>query len=221
MKKSEILSVTNWNVILFVSVIAAVFAVPVLPVHVHELTFSLVYSVIYIAAIFSLEKRSKAFLSLFFATFILHWVSAIFSFELLNDISKGFNVLFFLFVVFKLIHQIATAKEVSAKVIVSSVAGYLLTGIVFSFFIVFIIRVVPGAYSSQMTENVVQGIQLDASPPFYYTFVTLASLGYGDIVPLKPVSRSLATLIAVTGQFYIAVLVALLVGKFSARQNSK
>jgi hypothetical protein len=118
-------------------------------------------------------------------------------------------------VVFALIMQIASAKDVSVAVILDSIAGYLLIGIMYSLFIFFIIRNVPGAYSSQMGE-VIESANVNASPPLYFSFVTIASLGYGDIVPLKPISRSLATLIVVTGQFYMAIIVALLVGKYSA-----
>jgi hypothetical protein len=147
----------------------------------------------------------------------MQWISTLFNLEILSDISKGLSVLFFLLVVFSLIRQIALAKDVSAGVILGSLTGYLLIGIVYSLFIFFIIRTVPGAYSSQMGE-IIQGAHFDASPPFYYTFITISSTGYGDIVPLKPISRSLATMMAVSGQFYIAVIVALLVGKFSSKK---
>ena len=46
----------------------------------------------------------------------------------------------------------------------------------------------------------------------YYSFITLTTLGYGDIVPVSPSARSLATLEALTGQLYLTVLVARLVG---------
>ncbi len=220
MNKINIGSTSLWNSILLFSVVFTAFVVPILPVYLHRITFSAVYTAIYISAIFSLEKRSKSIVILFVTTIIMQWVSAIFNFELLNDISKGFSILFFLLVVFSLIRQIAFAKEVSAGVILGSLTGYLLIGIVYSVFIFFIIRTVPGAYTSQMDETIT-GAHIDASPPLYYTYITLASVGYGDIVPLKPISRSLATMMAVSGQFYIAVIVALLVGKFSSRGSSK
>lgn len=46
----------------------------------------------------------------------------------------------------------------------------------------------------------------------YFSFVTLTSTGYGDITPVHPYSRSLATFEAITGQLYLAVLIARLVG---------
>jgi len=52
----------------------------------------------------------------------------------------------------------------------------------------------------------------------YYVFVTLATLGYGDLLPVASHAKSLSILIAVSGQLYIAIIIALLVGKFSSKR---
>jgi voltage-gated potassium channel len=51
----------------------------------------------------------------------------------------------------------------------------------------------------------------------YFGFVTFATLGYGDFVPVKPYAKSLAILISICGLLYVAVIIALLVGKFSSQ----
>jgi hypothetical protein len=56
---------------------------------------------------------------------------------------------------------------------------------------------------------------------FYYTFVTLSTLGYGDIRPVSGVARVYATLAAVTGQLFLAILVARLVGIHTARHVAR
>jgi len=55
----------------------------------------------------------------------------------------------------------------------------------------------------------------------YFSFVTLTTLGYGDMSPAHPVARLLAQMEAVFGQFYIAILVATLVGIRIARASSR
>ncbi|MHC5007869.1 MAG: potassium channel family protein [Planctomycetota bacterium] len=55
----------------------------------------------------------------------------------------------------------------------------------------------------------------------YYSMVTMTTLGYGDIVPVAPPARALAGIQAVTGQLYIAVLVARLVGLHIAQSRSE
>ena len=52
----------------------------------------------------------------------------------------------------------------------------------------------------------------------YYSFVTLTTLGYGDITPATPYARALSNLEAIFGQFYIAILVAALVGIYIANR---
>lgn len=221
MKKIYIFSISIWTSILLISVVFVAFVLPVLPMNLHKITFNAGYTTIYISALFSLNRRGKYIISLFVAVTLLSWISSIFNLDVINYISKSFNIIFFLVVVFVLIHQIASAKEVSVEVILGAIAVYLLLGIIFSIFIFFIARNVPEAYSVQLhIANETNGF-IDTSPLLYYSFVTLASLGYGDIVPLQPISRSLATLIAVTGQLYIAIIVAMLVGKFLAQQNPK
>ena len=57
--------------------------------------------------------------------------------------------------------------------------------------------------------------------PIYYSFVTLTTLGYGDMVPLSPPAKILAILEAVVGQIYLTVLVARLVGLHIAHVTSR
>ena len=63
------------------------------------------------------------------------------------------------------------------------------------------------------------GLSLDRT--IYFSFVTIATLGYGDIVPNTDVTRGLAILEAVTGQLYVAVLIARLVGSFAVQRESE
>jgi len=222
MKGINLRSSAFWNTLLLVSVIFAAFVLPVLPVGWNRSIFQSVFTIIYISAILSLESRSKYLLILFISTLLLEWLSGIFNLQMqiILSISKGFQIIFFVVIVVLLIRKIATARNVSPKVILDSFVGYLLLGLVFSVFVAFIMQQDPAAFSSQKTDETQTEESLNRSVPLYYSFVTQASLGYGDIVPLKPYTRSLATLITITGQFYIAIIVALLVGKFSSRQNT-
>jgi voltage-gated potassium channel len=221
MKKIDLKSVTLWNSILLLSVIFTTFVLPVMPGMWQKIIFRASYSIIYIAAIFSLEKRGKYLIILFISTLILEWFSGLFDLAFMLMFSKGLNILFFMVIVGFLLRQIATARDVTVGVILGSITGYLLLGLLYSIFISVILNSDPGAYAVPQA-NVVQTSQgISTSIPMYFSFVTLASLGYGDIVPLKPLSRSLATWIAISGQFYIAIIVSMLVGKFSAQRKEK
>lgn len=219
MEKINFGSTKLWNSVLVISVIFCTIVLPVLPFEWQRNLFGVIYSIIYVAALFSLKKRSNSILIIFIATVIMVWISGIFDLDLLHLVSKSTNILFFIIIVFSLIMQIANSREVNAVMILGSIAGYLLLGLVFSFFVSIIIKIDPGAYTN-LPADLAQRDYFIPGVSTYYSFVTMGTLGYGDISPLTPIARSLSTFIVVSGQFYIAIIVALLVGKFAANQSS-
>jgi hypothetical protein len=86
-----------------------------------------------------------------------------------------------------------------------AIAAYLLLGVIWAqaFSLVELLR--PGAFSGAV------GVTGSPHPWLYFSFMTLTTVGYGDILPVHPAARSLAMLEAVTGPLYIAVLLARLV----------
>jgi hypothetical protein len=217
MKKINLFPTSIWSTILVISVFFSVFILPVMPVEWHRWLFRVAYSIIYVSAIFSLEKRSNNLLTLFVVNFSIEWISGILNLDLLNDISRSVDVVFFTVIIIMLIKEIATSRNVTPRVILDSITGYLLLGLIYSIFVTLIIKNIPDSYSNIQVDQVNNAMQVNVSAPLYYSFVTIASLGYGDICPIKPLSRSLATIITVSGQFYMATIVALLVGKFSSK----
>lgn len=76
----------------------------------------------------------------------------------------------------------------------------------------------PGAFGYPVAQGITQGMQFglgDSALALYFSFVTMTTLGYGDIVPATDAARLLAALEAFTGQAYIAILVAKLVGQYA------
>ena len=71
----------------------------------------------------------------------------------------------------------------------------------------------PGSFAMPATIGAhAVPVQLDRGALSYYSFITLATVGYGDVTPVTPLARTLAWMEAITGQFYLAILVAGLVG---------
>jgi len=77
-------------------------------------------------------------------------------------------------------------------------------------FYLFINMAIPDSFQGLASTDI--GAQF--SELMYFSFVTIPSLSYGDITPLKPIARTFAYLEAIVGQFYVAVLVAWLVGMY-------
>jgi Na+/H+-dicarboxylate symporter len=93
--------------------------------------------------------------------------------------------------------------------IMGAIGSYLLIGIIFSQAFRLLAAYVPGAFAMGGVPA-----DFDAIAPklAYYSFITLTSTGYGDITPVHPYARSLATMEALAGNLFLAVLVARLVG---------
>lgn len=97
---------------------------------------------------------------------------------------------------------------VDVNKILGAICIYLLLGLAWGLVYLFLHITIPGAFNGVAVGD--RGAQL--SQFIYYSFVTLTTLGYGDVAPVNAVPRALAYLEAVFGQMYIAVLVASLVG---------
>ena len=93
--------------------------------------------------------------------------------------------------------------------IFAALDAYLLAGLLFGVAYEMVDRLNPGSFGGVATGG------LDLPDAIYFSFVTIASLGYGDVLPVSPPARGLATVEAVSGQMYMAVLVARLVGLYS------
>jgi hypothetical protein len=112
------------------------------------------------------------------------------------------------------IRQVATANEVSPKVILESINGYLLLGLAFSMVIALVMHFNPDAFNFSGIDATTVDQQGHFGSYVYYAFVTLTTLGYGDVIPKTPGTKSLAIFIAIVGQFYIAIIIATLVSKY-------
>ena len=98
--------------------------------------------------------------------------------------------------------------EVSYHRVIGAVLLYLNVGLIFTSLFCFVTLIVPKALSG---VGPLQDDLAVASNLVYFSFVTLTSVGYGDIIPLHPVARSLANVEAIIGRLYPATLLARLV----------
>lgn len=104
--------------------------------------------------------------------------------------------------------------EVTADTLFGAVVAYLFIGLMFAQIFALIQQANPGSFGP--SESSYTPIQL-----WYFSMVTIATLGYGDILPRSPLTQVLAALEAVVGQFYVAVLVAWLVSAYVRDQGAQ
>jgi hypothetical protein len=102
--------------------------------------------------------------------------------------------------------------------IFATIAAYLLVAVLFAQIYVCMITWSPASFSLPV-EVANRPVHLLQSDMTYFSLVTLATVGYGDILPATSTARMLAMIQAVTGQFYVAVVVAIFVGMYSSQRR--
>jgi hypothetical protein len=119
--------------------------------------------------------------------------------------------LFLGFMILTIIAELLRQRDISRDTLSGAFCGYLLIGMVWTELFLWIDLVIPGAFSTSQPGLTGHGIEPPSRPLHYFSFVTLTTVGYGDIVAISPLARMLACLEAICAQFYLAVLVAGLV----------
>jgi len=110
--------------------------------------------------------------------------------------------------VWLVLSRVFQTGPVTRQRIEGAVAGYLLFGLMWAEVFQFLEALKPGAFQIPSSPA---GESDRFSPLLYFSFITLTTLGYGDILPVHPVARSLAMAEALMGQLYPAILIARLV----------
>lgn len=118
-------------------------------------------------------------------------------------------IAFFSLVVALSIARVYRARRVSVELIFGAVAVYLMLGILGGFWCRWIAFLEPNAFLLP------EGMEAKLDDMTYYSFVTLTSLGFGEITPHSPAARSVTLFIAILGQMYLAIGLAILVGKYA------
>ena len=79
---------------------------------------------------------------------------------------------------------------------------------------------VPGSFSfTQGDKALALWLSKDFYPFYYFSLITMTTVGYGDMLPLTTAARTLSTLEAIIGQVYLTILVARLVGMYLVHQQ--
>jgi len=124
------------------------------------------------------------------------------------------GILFLSYAVGAIVRALFASATITLDSVFGSLAGYLLLGMIWAMVFSLVHIATPTAFDLGKIWAAETGLTHERLPLFnYYSFVTLTTLGYGDITPLSQTARTLSWTAAVSGQFYIATLVAWIVGK--------
>lgn len=99
------------------------------------------------------------------------------------------------------------------------VSGYISLGFV-SFFLFMLIEIInPGAFKGILLDT--DNLMIRADSIMYYAFITLLTIGYGEIVPVIPVAQKAAIFTGLAGQFYLIIITTVVLEKYIRHSINK
>jgi hypothetical protein len=174
---------------------------------------NIVFSLMLVSGAITVSKN-RIFRTLVFSwgllTFIFLWVRFLLPTPALVFANSCLALVFLVLLTFLILGQILREGPTTSHRVMGAVAAYLILGVIWSLAYYLIALRIPGAFSIQGPLPPGDGEAL-RSHLFYFSFVTLTTLGYGDIVPVHSMLRMLVVLEGVVGQLFPVILIARLV----------
>jgi hypothetical protein len=147
------------------------------------------------------------------------WLHHLWPQQFTGEIFQLGGLVFIGFVASRLLAFILRAPRVNSEVLCAGISIYLLMGLVWAFAYMLVGHHAPGAFAYSVpagTSHEMKGFNA-----FYYSFMTLTTVGYGDITPVSNVARMLAIMESMSGTLFVGVLIARLVSLYSAPGSSE
>ena len=188
--------------------------------HVEGLYVQIAFTGLLIVGLWSFHKSRRWFI----AGIVLATASAITAIanvfahgDLLVFATMAILIAFCLMSLLIALRQVLLNDDIDLNRLVGAICVYLLFGFMFGLIHILTAWLLPGSYAGIGSPQAGdQGVNY-----MYYSFVTLTTLGYGDISPIRPLARAVAYIEAVIGVFYVAILVGALVGLMLSRAPKK
>ncbi len=136
---------------------------------------------------------------------ILKWVALAVPGQAILIASTASSLVTVVMLILVVVVQVFREGPITMHRVLGAVAVYLLLGLAWTLAYQLVSLSVPGAFTVSTESATRMNVFI------YYSFVTLTTVGYGDITALHPVARSLSVTEALTGQLYPAILIARLV----------
>jgi len=130
-------------------------------------------------------------------------------------------IIFFSYICFFLLRFLIHCRKVSSDIIFAAMCLYVFIGNIWTFIYTLIFFIYPGAFAIPASLEITLGASYSQiiSTFSYHSFVTLTTLGYGDISPIHPAARAWVSVEAIIGQFYLAIVLAKLVGLAASEKS--
>ena len=172
---------------------------------------------IFILIIYTIQlKRYQTIIALALALplIISTWSVYFVDIKTVSLLTRIFGALFFAYAAINILRIIAKSEEVTRETIFAAIVAYLLIALMWAFLYMILELASPGSFSFPDWGSRGETMQFE-----YLSFVTITTLGYGDITPVTDQASALVIIEAVVGQIYLVVLVAWLVGMHVSQRS--
>ena len=170
------------------------------------------------AIIYQLNEFRILYTSLFIITLafkLFDWFFGVEHYTYLSVIHFSLLSIFYLVVTWAIIREVWHTQEVTRNVIFGVMGGFTALGLISFFMLLSIESAEPGSFSGLDTSNETN----QAQSLLYMDYITLMSIGYGDIVPTTHIAQKATILVGLLGQFYLVIITGVVVGKYINQQN--
>lgn len=171
-------------------------------------------SILAIASLILAVRRIPRLLTgvLGLATLLLVWTEFIYAESQFISLARMWSMLgLYISLAYILIRNFMDAKDVSPRVIFGAISGFILIG--------FLGGILFELLSSYQEGSILVDSDSGGYDLYYYSFISLMTVGYGDIIPLTGAAKSLTVVISLCGQLYMTIGIAIFVGKHLNKFN--
>lgn len=199
--------------ILMISILSLVFIPPFLSEDRLIVDYFIKFDfLIIVIACFLIIRRFKSSRYIGFLTFLFIIIDAFLEHDVLNYLSQ-IGMSYLIIHAFILVLKEAMSLRGDTKnLILVSITGYLIIGLIGGFLAAGLEYLQPNSFSHST------GMNLDLYNYIYYSFVTMTTLGYGDIIPVSEKSQALALMLVISGQLFLSVIIAINIAKFMQKK---
>ncbi|MFK7795320.1 MAG: potassium channel family protein [Gammaproteobacteria bacterium] len=190
-----------------------------------KVSSQLAFSLLIIIMVFVLGNNRKvifSYIALACAALLCSWAHlADSSYQNILVLTHLFTFSALTLVIALIIKNIFSNDAVTIDTISESLCAYLLLGFAFASVYGLIDTIQPGSFLSSLNGQIIPFSTEDAGlNRIYFSFITLLTVGYGDIVPNLPIAKLMTIIEGFFGQIYLVVLIARLVGMHVSQRNN-
>ena len=149
------------------------------------------------------------------AAFVFSLLGRSIDIEAVYPAGAGLRALFMGYLIVVIFDDVIRSKNITFDTVFGASCVYVLLGLCFGAVYAMFESLVPGAFSVPAAAHSIEGILGQSTTEFdltYFSLVAMTTVGFGDIVPIAPLARSMAAIEGMIGQLYVTIIIARLVG---------